>query len=221
MKINSVDNNTNFGWRYKTHEKITAMVVDEFPDLKKYKSVLTKMVVMPDFDERGFKGNNHFYYTPQLCRPRESFMDFTGNNNAAARYEQHVYSFEEFAVTNPEKALCEAGRALHFLQDVTQPHHIERGTILDKWRDLKVHEAFEAFAHHHEDEFIKNAKNVYLDVTPNDNSDLFEEAVFLSEQISPAKNHNKNDWANIAQESLSNTIAVTREFLANVSAYLK
>ena len=63
MKINSVDNNTNFGWRYKTHEKITAMVVDEFPDLKKYKSVLTKMVVMPDFDERGFKGNNHFYYT--------------------------------------------------------------------------------------------------------------------------------------------------------------
>lgn len=62
---------------------------------------------------------------------------------------------------------------------------------------------------------------MYLDVTPNDNSDLFEEAVFLSEQISPAKNHNKNDWANIAQESLSNTIAVTREFLANVSAYLK
>ena len=50
MKINSVDNNTNFGWRYKTHEKITAMVVDEFPDLKKYKSVLTKMFVMPDFD---------------------------------------------------------------------------------------------------------------------------------------------------------------------------
>lgn len=221
MKINSVDDNTNFGWRYKTHEKITAMLVDEFPDLQKYKSVLTKMVVMPDFDERGFKGNNHFYYTPQLFKPRESFMDFTGNNNAAARYAQHVYSFEEFAVTNPQKALSEAGRALHFLQDVTQPHHIERGTIFDKWRDLKVHKEFENFVLQQDDVFIKQAKDVHLDVTPRDNSDLFEEAVFLTEQISPAKNHNRNDWANIAQESLSNTIAVTREFLANVSAYLK
>lgn len=69
MKINSVDNNTNFGWRYKTHEKITAMVVDEFPDLKKYKSVLTKMVVMPDFDERGFKGNNHFIILRSCADP--------------------------------------------------------------------------------------------------------------------------------------------------------
>lgn len=217
MKIQQVKDNTKFGWRSETHEKITGMLVDEFPKLKKYKTLLTKMVLMPDVDERGFKGNNHFYYSPQLFRPRKSFMDFFGTNNAEARYSEHIYSFEKLVNKDNEKAFKEAGRALHFLQDVTQPHHVERGTILEKWRDLRVHKDFEGFVFRNQDKLINNAQKVNLDVVAGDYLDLFDEAVFNSELIKPAKNINKDSWYSIAQNGISNAIAVTGEFLKIIS----
>ncbi len=35
MKLNSLDSNTNFGWRYTAHRDITALTVNEIPKLKK------------------------------------------------------------------------------------------------------------------------------------------------------------------------------------------
>lgn len=215
MKINSRDNNTNFGWRWPTHEKVTSIYVDRFPKLSKYKKQLTEFVVKPDFDERGFKGNNHFYYPPQLFRPRESFLDFFGMNNAAARYEHHIFYFDKFVNRDNDKAMEHAGRALHFLQDVTQPHHIERGTVFKKWKDLSMHREFEELSY--SDIFVNNSKSVKLDVTPNDFQDLFEDAVAVTETIKPANLKNRDKWHEIAQDGITNMKAVTVEFLKNVS----
>lgn len=217
MKINSCDNKTNFGWRYPTHGSVTSLIADEFPKLQKYKQTLTKFVVKPDFDERGFKGNNHFYFQSELFRPRESFMDFTGRNNALSKYEEHMYNFDRFVNKNNEKAMENAGRALHFLQDMTQPQHVQRGNIFQKWRDLAVHTKFEEFEHEYHDYFVKNSQNVLLDVKKGDYSDLFDEAVFLSENATPASKLNSDMWVYMAQDGISNMIAVTKEFCRNIS----
>lgn len=217
MKINSVDNKTNFGWRYPTHKHVTALVVDSNPKLKQYSNILTDFVVRPDFDERGFKGNNHFYYPPQLFRPRESFMDITGKNNALARYEAHLFYFENFVNKDNKTAMEHAGRALHFLQDVTQPHHIQRGTVFQKWRDLDTHLSFEEYENRYHDFFLKHGQKVELDVEPNNFVDLFDESVTLSETVTPATAKNKELWGNIAMEGISNMVAVTKEFCRNIS----
>ena len=221
MKINSVDNKTNFGWRYQTHNDVTSLIADNFPKLKKYKGILKDFSVKPDFDEKGFKGNNHFYYPPQLWRPRASFMDITGRNNALSRYEDHMYYFDTLVNKDNDKAMEHAGRALHFIQDITQPQHVQRGTIYQKWKDMGVHTDFEAFEHKYHDYFIVNAQKINLDYKNDDYTDLFDEAVYLSETASPATYKNKDLWVYIAQDGISNMIAVTKEFCKNISNALK
>lgn len=220
MKVNSVDNKANFGWRYPTHMKITAKAVDELPNLRKYKDILTEFVQKPDFDERGFKGNNHFYFTPTLFHPRESFLDLTGRNNAASKFSEHVFYFEELFNKDKNEALEHAGRALHFLQDVTQPQHTERGTVLQKWKDLEIHKQFEAFAFKNEDYFTKNAKPVQLELEPDNIIDLFDEAVFHSEHGKQVRADNAKEWTGIAQTGISNAIQVTKEFCGYISKFL-
>jgi len=195
------------------------MYVDRFPKLFNYKKQLTEAVVNPDFDERGLGGNNHFYFSPQLFRPRESFLDFFGKNNASASYEKHIFLFDKYVNRDNEKAMDHAGRALHFLQDVTQPHHIERGTILKKWRDLNMHKEFEELSR--SDIFINDSKSVELDVNLNDFHDLFDEAVSVTEALPPANLKNRDKWFEIAHVGLTNMKAVTQEFLRNVSDSLR
>lgn len=217
MKVNAYDNKTSFGWRYPTHENVTSLVVDQIPKLNKFKQTLTKFVTKPDFDERGFKDNTHFYYPTKLFRPRESFMDFTGRNNALYKFEDHMYKFDRLVNKDNDKAMEHAGRALHFLQDMTQPQHVQRGNIFQKWRELKVHTDFEEFEHKYHDNFVKNSKKVLLDVKEGDYSDLFDEAVFLSENATPASKLNSDMWVYMAQDGISNMIAVTKEFCRNIS----
>lgn len=220
MKLNSFDSNTNFCWRYTAHRDITALAVDKTPKLKKYKNIFVKFAQKPDFDERGFQGNNHFYYTPQLFRPRESFLDITGRNNAAARFAKHLFYFEEFVGKDNEKAFEHAGRAIHFLQDVTQPQHTERGTVYKKWQDLKLHKEFEEFAQQNQDTFIKNAKPAIFELETDDPSEIFDEVVFLSENGKQVRKNNKNEWYEIAQTGISNAIQATKVFCEYIASRL-
>lgn len=220
MKIRSVDSKTNFGWRYTTHKKITAQAVEELPKLKKYKDIIVEFVQKPDFDEQGFKGNNHFYFTPSLMHPRESFLDLTGRNNAAAKFSEHVFYFEELINKDKNEAFEHAGRALHFLQDVTQPQHTERGTVFQKWKDLEMHKQFEKFASKNEDYFIGNAKPVKFELEPDNILDLFDEAVFHSERGKQVRKDNAGGWIDIAQTGISNAVQATKEFCAYLSSFL-
>ncbi len=221
MKINSVNSTPNFGWKYPTHQKITAMLTDEFDNLANVKKIVAKSVIKPDFDDNGFKCNNHFYFLPEIFCSRASFLDITGQNNALARYKYHVSNFERLQVKDKNTALEHAGRALHFLQDMTQPQHIKRGSFFEKFLDLKSHQTFENMAMINDEKFIKNASNVELDFTPDSFSDLFDETVALTEELIPIRKDNKDSWTFVAQEGISNMIAVTREFLNIVSNSFK
>lgn len=228
MKVNSVDSKTSFGWRFKTHEKITEIILEDFPKLDKYKSTITKFVTRPDFDERGFKGNNHFYYPAKTLRPRQSFLDFLGQNNAASRYSLHMYEFNRLLGKDDNKAMEHAGRALHFLQDVTQPQHTERGTVLKKWIDLKVHKEFENYTLNNQDKFITNALEGnaerggwYKDYGYEDRDNLFNFQVAFSTAISPANKQNRLSWDYIAQFGITNAVEATKGFLNIISSCIK
>ncbi len=228
MKINSVDKNTSFGWKFKTHEQITSLIVEDFPKLAKYKKTLITSVIKPDFDERGFKGNNHFYYKPEMFRPRESFLDMLGKNNAGARYALHMYQFKKFLNKNNEKSMEHAGRALHFLQDITQPQHTERGTVFKKWKDLKVHLGFENFVLNNQDRLItqslKNCMqigNEYKNYSYAELGKLFIEKVHKSTAVTPPNNKNQHSWDYIAQYGISNAIDATKSFFEMISECVK
>lgn len=220
MKVNCVDNQTSFGWKYKTHKMITAKTLDEMPKLSKYKNILVDFVQKPDFDERGFKGNNHFYFTPTLFRPRESFLDITGRNNAASKFSEHVFYFEELIDKDKKEAMEHAGRALHFLQDMTQPQHTERGTAFQKLRELSIHKEFENFTLRNQKFFINNAKPAKFDVEHDNIIDLFDEVVFHSEQGRQVRENNRKEWIGIAQTGISNAVHATKEFCGYISKFL-
>lgn len=228
MKVNSVDANTSFGWKFKTHEKITSLIVNDFPKLAEYKKTLITSVIKPDFDERGFKGNNHFYYKPKMFRPRESFLDMLGKNNAGARYALHMYKFNQFINKNNKKAMEHAGRALHFLQDITQPQHTERGTVFKKWKDLKVHLRFEHFVLNNQDRLIDNVlKNSiqigreYKKYSYTECGDLFFDQVHKSTSVTPPNFGNQYSWENIANYGISNAIDATKSFFNMISESVK
>ncbi len=220
MKIDSSGNNLNFGWRYGAHKEITSLAVESVSNLKKYKNILVEFAQKPDFDEKGFKGNNHFYYSPKVLRPRESFMDIIFRNNAGAKFAEHMYEFNRFVEKDKSKALEHAGRALHFLQDVTQPQHTERGTVYRKWRDLKLHKEFEEFAYQNQDAFIKNAKPSDIKLESDEIYELFNKSVSISENGKQVRKDNKNAWYEIAQTGISNAIQVTKIFCEYIASRL-
>lgn len=221
VTLNTTDNNnTTFGWRYTTHKELTALAVNDIPKLRKYKDILVKFSQKPDFDERGFEGNNHFYYPPKLLRPRESFLDVVGRNNAGAKFNEHIFYFKEFLYTNKEKALEHAGRALHFLQDVTQPQHTERGTIYKKWKDLKIHKEFEEFALQNQDSFTYNTKPSELSLRTGGVDELFEDAVDLSQKGKQVTKDNRNEWREIAHTGISNAVQATKLFCEYIASFM-
>ena len=228
MRVNSIENKTSFGWRFKTHEKITSLVLEDFPKLAEHKETLMASVIKPDFDERGFKGNNHFYYPREVLRPRESFLDIFGQNNAAARYAVHMYEFNRLINKNNDKAMEHAGRALHFLQDVTQPQHTERGTVFKKWRDLRIHKEFENFVQNNQDriitqvlEEIPKRGDWYKQYGYGERDELFNLQVSASMEIMPANKKNRLFWEYIAQFGLTNAVDATKAFFNIVSECIK
>ena len=88
MNVIQIQTNISFGLNYNTHRKIAQRVIEkEYPQLRKYAPVIKSAVQKPDFDEKGFNFNTHFYYPDEnIFRPRQSFFDFDGVHNARVKF---------------------------------------------------------------------------------------------------------------------------------------
>lgn len=215
MHINNSDN-THFGWSDKTHRYILSKVIQEFPKLKKYEEILKEFVVRPDYNELGFVGNYHFY-SPNTGR---SFLDYNGRNNAYSRYLLHVKKmFEAISIKERDfKIMKHAGKALHFLQDMTQPHHSQQGFFFNKVIEVRTHINFETFAEKKLDEFLKDLSQYTVEGKSVEN--IFAgNLTFASKTGIPTK-ANKEEWERIARESIIQAVNSTREFLTNLNSRL-
>lgn len=200
----------HFGWHDRMHSDIVKNVQKKPNDNSELDDIFLEAVKKPDSDERFLLGQYHFYYPDDKVK---SYLDYTGTHNARYCYRSHIKNaLKLFRLGNIEKSTDEAGRALHYLQDVTEPHHIDSGSIIDKAKDaLMPHHKFEMDTFAKEDEFFKNYTPV--NIRSNSFSDLFDETVILSQQTPVPVRNNIETWDDIAQNSINLVLSVTSKFL--------
>lgn len=103
--------------------------------------ILMKYSELPDLIERGICFENHFYnpYTNST---------FTGPLSITAKHE-FIYYYN-LATVDPfhNSAIMDLGMALHFIQDVNEPHHAANITAVDKG---STHSEFEEYVSLHKE----------------------------------------------------------------------
>ena len=193
--LNDIKKSPNFGWHYRMHTKI-----------------LNKAAEISNFKAE----NPHAFAILQNAVPEKrikSFLDFSGKHNAKYLYLRHLSKFfEELKNKNCITGFDEAGRALHYLQDITQPQHIESGSIIRKALDKSMHHRFEVQAFGNCDKYINN-HTPYAFVKTHDFLSLFNQTVKISRKNKIPSNKNTSDWDNIAQSGVNLAIDATKRFL--------
>ena len=223
MKTTKVQNGINFGLNAGTHKRIAEKLIrDEYPKLQNYAPMIKNAVVKPDFDEVGFHSNTHFYYPDEnMFRPRESFFDFDGQHNARAKFNEHMNKFfEAKKYCRYSEMADEAGRAKHFLDDMSVGLHVQRGNILQKWSEKKMHENFEKFILSNQDTFIKNAKRSPVEFKTDSFDDIFMSVANYVKNTEYPNNSNRAKWPEIAQNTINVTMDASRVFFDKISKFM-
>lgn len=204
--LTQLKDSPSFGWTDRMHTNIVANILKETNISPTKLAIIKESVQKPDFDEVFLYGLNHFYYPNKKMK---SYLDLTGKHNAKYVYNQHINNMQH--EINNDKALDEAGRALHYLHDITQPNHIESGSILRKAIDKKMHSNFEQKAFAKQNEFFDNAEP--HNFTSNSFDSLFDDTIKITQQIEYPSNKNKNNWHNIAQQGINVALGATKRFI--------
>ncbi len=214
---NNINNSICFGWYMTIHNNVTENVGKKLgfnSDLLKKIAYWTKR---PDWDEIFIFRQKHYFY-PKL---NKSFLDFTKTRNAKCAYKKHLEKMKQaFSKGERDKTINEAGRALHYLQDMSQPHHIEEGSVFKKFKMACFpHLTFEIKTHKIQNHLYEKSKPNKIIAKSFD--ELFDETINISQKNEIPHRVNKKDWDKIAQKSINLTIASTEKFLELVKKYLK
>lgn len=219
MEVKKLDN-TNFGWCLKTHKRQLAFALKESPSLKKYKKIFKAYVQMPDYDELGQMGNWHFY----SLDTRRSYLDYNGKNNAFYRYKLHISNMMEQAkLGNTEDAVKHAARSIHMGQDMSQPHHTQKGWFFNKVWNVVTHVKFEEMvkkAHKvYLAEYIKsnlnNTLNIDKKINEQDFIELFLNSVNSAKHnIIPTSKNASDKWDEIGKMGFNQSLDFTRRFIS-------
>ncbi len=223
MNIANNQHGISFGLNSNTHKKIVQkMIREEYPKLRNYAPIIQNAVVKPDFEEIGFHCNTHFYYPDQnMFRPRESFFDFDGQHNARSKFNEHMNNFMEASkYCRFSEMADEAGRAKHFLDDMSVGLHVQRGNILQKWRDKKMHKDFEEFIMNNEDTFIKNAKKTPIEFKTDTFDDIFMSVANYTKDTEFPNRANMDKWPEIAQNTINVAMDASRVFFDKISKFM-
>jgi len=230
----SINNNSNrqltFGWSCKTHKKMIQHVLKEFPEFHEYRDIFKAYVQKPDYDELGQMGNWHFY-SPDSKR---SYLDYSGKNNALARYKLHTKNMYEYLENGEtEDAMKESARMLHLGHDMSQPHHTLKGWFFNKVWDCKIHLRFEKSVEKSQDVYLKDyqkIKKIAAESNPastnpdtkleaKDFTDLFMNSVHLSMKNKiPTSKNSSTEWESIGQKGLNQAMDFTSAFMTKLSA---
>jgi len=215
VKPHNINNSPAFGWHEKTHSKMVKAVIGETGALKKFSKVLQDFVQRPDFDEKGLFYNSHFYYA---AKNKTSFLNFDGKSNALDKYLMHLGKmFDSLRAGNDLPTIQEAGRALHFLQDVSQPQHVAPTNAVGKFFVSKRHILFENIA----DTNFKAIKHNYIPQSAPGKigrsfEELFFENVAHSKGILENETLKKGNYPELARKSVLQGLRSTSMFLGEL-----
>jgi hypothetical protein len=208
-----IQDKQNFGWFIGTHKRVTRFALQDLPDLKPYQDNLEIFAQKPDFDETGHFNNSH-YYSP--LQQKKSFLDFNKKSNALAKYQEHVEQMlTSIQGKNTDLGIEHAGRALHFLQDMTQPQHTQKGLLFNKIYNLRLHLDFEHFVKKNQaDCFRGYVERPFTNASFND---IFMENVRLSMNSTFPTRKTRFAWEYVGRDGINQAIHSTKEFLTKLS----
>lgn len=209
-------NSPSFGWYYPMHSKILKNAAKNTTISEKAHAILLKSVQRPDLEEFFLFGQKHFYYPNDKIK---SYLDYTGTHNARHLYKTHMRrALKAFRNGDFEIGAEQAGRALHYLQDMTQPNHIDSGSIIKKAKEAIVpHHKFEMDTYDKQNEFYD--KYTPIEIMANSFNDLFNKTVNLSQKNQIPRRNNIENWNNITQNGVDLAISSTRKFLEMLISY--
>ena len=217
----NINNNSNklvsFGWYTTIHGNVTKSVGKKLGLSSNLLKKIAYYAQKPDFDEIFLFRQKHYFYPNK----NKSFLDITKTRNAKYAYKKHINKMKKaFSMGEQDKAINEAGRALHFLQDMSQPHHIEEGSFFQKVKTaIFPHIAFETKIHTIQNDLYNKSKPINIDAKNFD--ELFKSTLQLSQKIEIPQKSNQDNWTNIGQKAINITIASTNKFFELVKNYLK
>lgn len=199
-----------FGWHYVMHKDIVKNAGRNININRAINDILLESVQRPDFDEFFLYGQNHFYYPNRIIK---SFLDYTGTHNAKYLYKKHIkQALKSLKTGNFKVGIDEAGRALHYLQDVTQPNHIDNGSFLLKAKEaIMPHHKFEMDIFAKQDKFYENYSRKTINA--HSFSDLFTETVNISQKNQIPRKNNVDVWDDIAQNAIDLATDATIKFI--------
>lgn len=215
MEVKTTKNNINFGWNYRTHKRVTGFALEDFPKLKPFKKNLEEFVQKPDFDEKGLLNNWHFCFKKKM----KTFLYSRLKDNAYTKYMEHVTNMIMAAdEKNIDSCIEHAGRAMHFLQDVAQPHHTHKNSACNKIFQYKDHVNFENFARENQQKYFDDfAEKPTIDISFKD---IFLKNLNFSTEIKLPTKINKTEWDSIGKNSINQAILSTKEFLAKLESLI-
>lgn len=218
LRVNNSNNQTTFGWDVKTHVAITRSVLEQchFKHLKKPKrqKLLMEFSMRPDLDEPGILVSPFVY-------AHEYHESFAHKDNAHTHYLEHIKKIKKFLDPdskkyNVKKAMKHAGRALHFLQDISNSLHTQKELMIESFQNFQEHIQFEFFIGENRKDILKgHSAKVNGDCRAFD--DIFFKSVNIAQQNEIPRTSNRNDWLKIGRIGINRAVDSTAEFLSLVS----
>lgn len=103
---------------------------------------------LPDVDEKDYCYAYHFYnpYTNKNYWPVSSKIQ---NITGLTQFNKHLNNAVNYYSTSKEYALTELGRAIHYFEDVNEPHHAANLTALNS-----THAFYEKYVDHRNADFL-------------------------------------------------------------------
>jgi hypothetical protein len=226
MIANDKNQKLSFGWKHTTHRLISSAGVERFNKLVSRASqishdIVDEACVAPDFNRRELPKNlpGHF---ANIDKPRDVPADAL---NLVRKYaKKALQAHRNFVQTDSREEINRRdkyiGYALHFLQDMLNPHHVDFEPLPKEHPERIAHKAFESLAQKMENQVIKNTP---LPDTP-------EQHGFFRETLPNAMRVTKSRWDRvktldvppqelngIARDSLKTTHQTTDSFLGGLA----
>lgn len=162
--------------------------------------------ILPDKDERG---SFPWYFAGHFYDP-DTGMNYRNDTTDTAKFhaESHYYAAVAAAYRGDTDSAYEyLGRCLHYIQDMSVPHHAANITGLNR-----SHTSFENYVHENAETFLKDytsLPNSYYTTTLNSNisSLAHNAAVFAKPKASLVDNVlNKSNWNTVGKQCIQSAV---------------
>jgi len=218
MRANKNDLNVNFGWSAKTHKAITQAAAEKINKASTHKGgkiifntkLLTESSILPD-------------KAPHPMGSHSADVTKLRDGDAFAVFQQYDKNIRAMIKSKNSEGLSDnIGQALHYLQDMQNPMHVN---FNDKPSDAEMlfYLQFENDAIKIQHEMINYAKGIQI-AKPIKFDDFLnlkmKDSKLMANHI--ARNLTKvKDRLAIDQQSLINSYQVTYKYLSDLAALIK